>query len=563
MNNNITELRERLRQLEREAQPFKDQLEAHPLHDKSFTENLSGRLYLKNMTDFDEEGQLFFIGDFLTQEEARIFVECSRLWLDINQAFTQAVINKLEAEKRARERSSYFESIEGTSAQQIDELLTEAEETEEATRMLTAELDRIRTTLTLLGWTRYIDSLEGDQKRIMSEIRTIAKGIERPNVRELSETEIIYEIIIDHKYFGAQRPIVLPKETASRPINRELITNTLRPLYFYHLRALEYYELPMKRAESIIETSFARLWGVTEAQHYNTSSLGTFYRTKDKVSNQLTLLEPDIERTLSAENQRDKKKGKQIDVYATLHLSGIEEALEGSSAGIAINRLEPEDRQVLDAIVTVWENGERTTTIQTLYQIITKNPRSRITPEKEEELLNRLRKLSLSYIKINAQAESAYYGGKLKDQIEGTIISISIDTSYVNGALTFNTVHILDLDRSPVYRYAKIKKQIASIPLKYLDTKSANKNRETTRIEDYLIDRIESIENTGSTILMRAIFDSAGIYKEDFKDFKDKRKRTIKKIISILDGYVSTGYISSYKVNSKGRDQNYSVTIKK
>lgn len=566
MERRIPIITEFVRQLTEAAQPHIDTLHAHPLYDEDFA-NASGRLYMKYTNKIEEENAQNPL-PFMADDEYNLFISCSMFWRDVYRVYSDAVVTKISVSRQIADQDKYGEGlILDPDAKPLEDVLRLAEQAEEKTQALMNQVEDIRTQLSLLAWVRYIESLAGDQKKIMSDIRQIAKCIERPNVIMMDESDPdqgrMFMIEVDHEYFAGRDTMLIPNNIADLPYNREKLTEDLKPMFYYHLRALDYYNLKTTAAQKVINTALTRFWSAAEAQNYSTTSLDTFYRTKDKVSNQLTLLEPDSTRRMSAESQKDKRKGKEIDVYATLYLSGIEEALEGSTAGIALNRLEPEDRQVLDAIVTVWENGERTTTIQTIYQIITKNPRSRLTPEKEEELLNRLRKLSLSYIKINASEESQYYGGQLKDQMEGTIISITLDTSYVNGALTYNTVHILDLEKSPVYRYAKIKKQIAAVPFKYLDTKSANKNRETTLIEDCLIDKIESIEHTGDTILIRTILDAAGIHEEGQKDFKKKRQRTIKKITAILDGYVSTGYIISYKINAKGRSKVHSITIRK
>ena len=567
MNHDIPRIKELFEQLTQAAQPYIDTLRAHPLYDESFAENVSGRLYMKHTNKLDEEDIGKHPLPFMAEDEYNLFIDCSMFWRDVYRVYTDAVVTKINASRQLADQEKYPDGlILDPDAQPLEEVLKDAEQAEEEAQALMRSVEDLRLQLSLLAWVRYIESFAGDQKRIMKEIRLIAKHIERPIIYLIDESDPekgkMYQIDIDHDYFAGKEPVFVPHDINDKPFNRDDLTEDLMPLFYYHLRALDYYKLPRDKADKIIETAFNRLWGVPEAKHFNTSSLETFYRTKDKVSNQLTLLEPDEEWQFALESQRDKKKGKLIDVYATLHLKGIEDALEGSSAGIAINRLEPEDRQVLDAIVTVWENGERTTTIQTIYRIITKNPDSRLTPEKEEEILNRLRKLSLSYIKIDATAESVYYES-LRKKIEGSIISISIETDYVNGALTHNAIHILDLDRSPIYQYAKIKNQIASIPLRYLDTKTTNKNRETTLIEDCLIDKIESIEHTGNTILITTIFEAAGIHEEDHKNFKVKRNRTIKKIRDILDGYIGTGYIKGYTINQKGRNKNYSVTIQK
>ena len=565
MNYDIPRITELVEQLTTAAQPYIDTLKAHPLYDEDFA-NASGRLYMKHTNKLDEEN----IGEnplpFMAEDEYNLFVDCSMLWRDIYRVYTDAVLTKISVSRQIADKEMYQQLILDPDAQPLEDVLKEAEEAEDQTQELINAVEDLRTQLSLLAWVRYIESLAGDQKKIMSDIRLIARCIERPLIYMVDEKDItqgrMFEISVDHEYFAGREPMLVPHNISDLPYNREQLTSDLKPMFYYHLRALDYYKLPRKQAEKTINTAFSRLWGTTEIKSYTTSAIDRFYFTKDKVSNQLTLLEPEITRTLGLENKKDKRKGKQIDVYVTLRFDELEESLQGNVAMVSLNKLDSADRQVLDALVTVWANGERTTTVQTIYRIITKNPNSRITPEKEEEILDRLRKLSRTHIKIDATAESAYYGD-LRGQLEGAIASVAIDTAYVNNKLTYNAVHILDLNLSPVYRYAMIKEQIASVPFKMLDTKSANKNDETIDIERYLIDRIESYERTGNTILIEKIFDAADIREENYKEFGVKRKRTIKKITGLLDGYVSTGYIQSYKINSKGKIRNYSITFKK
>lgn len=574
MNHDIPRIKELFEQLTHAAQPYIDTLKAHPLYDESFAENVSGRLYMKHTNKLDEEDIGKHPLPFMAEDEYNLFIDCSMFWRDVYRVYTDAVVTKINASKQLTDSKDYAEGlILDPDAQPLEEVLKDAEQAEEEAQALMRSVEDLRLQLSLLAWVRYIESFAGDQaqKKIMSDIKLIARGIERPFIYLIDEHDPekgrMYQIDIDHEYFAGKEPVFVPHNINDRPFNRDELTEDLMPLFYYHLRALDYYKLPKKQANKTIDAAFTRLWGATEIKNYTTSAVDVFYFTKDKVSNQLTLLEPEITRTLGLESKKDKRKNHQIDVYVTLRFDELEESLQGNIALVSLNKLDSADRQVLDALVTVWANGEKTTTVQSIYRIITKNPNSRITPEKEEEILDRLRKLSRTHIKIDASAEAQYYG-ELRGTIEGAIASVTIDTAYVNNKLTYNAVHILDLNMSPVYRYAKIKEQIASVPFKMLDTKSANKNDETIDIERYLIDRIEAIYKdkktgkiVGDTILIEKIFEAAGIYEEGQKDFKKKKQRTIKKITGLLDGYIETGYIKSYKINSKGKVKNYSITI--
>ena len=572
MDYNIPRITELVNQLIAAAQPYINALHEHPLYDEKFAENVSGRLYMKHTNKLDEEDFGKKPLPFMADDEYNLFIDCSMFWRDVYRVYSDAVVTKVNVSRQIADQDKYGNGlISDPDAQPLEEVLKEAEQAEEKTQALINRIEDLRVQLSLLAWVRYIENLDGDQKKIMDDIKLIARCIERPIIYMVDEKNPdkgrMYDITVDHEYFAGKEPLFVPNNINDRPFNREQLNEDLKPLFYYHLRALDYYNLPRKQAEKTISQAFTRLWGATEIKNYTTSAIDRFYFTKDKVSNQLTLLEPEITRTLGLESKKDKRKGKQIDVYVTLRFNELEESLRGNVAMVSLNKLDSADRQVLDALVTVWANGERTTTVQTIYRIITKNPKSRITPEKEEEILDRLRKLSRTHIRIDATAESDYYG-ELRGTLEGAIASVAIDTAYVNNKLTYNAIHILDLNLSPVYRYASIKEQIASVPIKMLDTKSANKNDETIDIERYLIDRIEGIRTEdgkiiGDTILIEKIFDAAGIHEEGQKDFKKKRQRTIKKITGLLDGYIGTGYIKSYTINSKGKMKSYSITIKK
>lgn len=568
MNYDIPRITELVEQLTTAAQPYIDVLHEHPLYDKDF---VSGRLYMKHTNKLDEEN----IGEnplpFMAEDEYNLFVDCSMFWRDIYRVYTDAVVTKINASRQLADQEKYPDGlILDPDAQPLVDVLKEAEETEEKTQALMNSIADLRQQLSLLAWVRYIESLAGDQKRIMNEIRLIAKSIERPTIYDVDEHSVMYEFVIDHEYFAGREPMLVPKKISDLPYNREKLSEDLMPLFYYHRRALDYYNLPTKSADKIINTAFAHLWGRTEAQHYNTSALRNYYQPTDPVNKQITLFNPGEPFPVAVENKKDRKKRKYLDTYATLQFEGLEEALKDSPAMITLNNLEPDDKQVFDGLITIWENcpederinGTVATTPQILYQAITRNPEGRLNKKKEQELLDRAKKLRHSFIKIDASQEEAYYPGLSRVSLDGAIATVTIGTAYLNNNLVQNAI-FFSLTLSPLYNYAKAKGQIASTPVKMLDTKAVNKNSESSRIEQYLVQRIETVERQGDTILVSKIFDAAEIREEDHKNFKVKRNRTIKKIKALLDGYVETGYLKSYHFNKQGRELYYSVTIKK
>ena len=496
--------------------------------------------------------------------------------MDVNRVYTDAVVTKVNVSRQIDDSDKYGEGlISDPDAQPLEDVLKEAEEAEEKTQALMNAIEDLRQQLSLLAWVRYIESFNGNIKKIMKEIRYIASCVERPNIlmidTKIPEKGSVYEIIIDHEYFAGREPILVPHDISKKPFNQADIENALRPLYYYHLRALDYFKLPNKTANKVIRDAFTHMWSNPDAQHYNTSAIDRYYQPTDKVNKQITLFQPGEPFKIDAANKQDRKKGKRIPIYATLQLEGLEEALKDSEAMITLDKLDPEDKQVLEGLITIWENcpeeervnGYVVTTPQILYRAMTRNPRARISKQKELELIGRVKKLSHSFIKLDATQESKAYNISFDNvSLDGAIVSVTIGTAYLNNNLVQSAI-FFSLYLSPLYNYAKATNRIASTPVKMLDTKAVNKNSESSRIEQYLMQRIETISSQGNKILVRKIFDAAGIYEEDHKDFKKKKQRTIKKIRALLEGYIETGYLRSYHFNKQGRELYYSITIEK
>ena len=282
---------------------------------------------------------------------------------------------------------------------------------------------------------------------------------------------------------------------------------------------------------------------------------GNYVFPIDPISRKITELEvsneTEITNKIDVTGKKDKKKGKEdIITYVTLKNELYDD--------LGITNIDDFDTAVMEAIITEWENGETITTPQSLYRIMTKNFNSRISEEKEEQILESLKKLRTYNIIINADEEAKYYPSLKLKSLEGTLISTSVFKGIYNRKEA--TLISIELKYSPLYIYAKEKKQLCSVPFNCLTTNKVNKNAETIKIERFLISRIESIPRLSNKITLETIFKEAGI-KEACTD-PTKRKRTIKKIKELLDGYIETGYIKGYTVNIKGKAQ-HSITITK
>ncbi len=514
--------------------------------------------------------------DFFTEDERKFFDEIDKADNEARQILSDLLKEKDQIEKAEKRESFYAESFRVLSLSQIME--ENASDTEKVTAAIT-DLTELRSLATGIGWDRYDALLHKNYSRIMAEARAIVKELKAVKFVETAgfKLEVPSALLIKYETdsFTAESITALPDSPT-----KEAVIEVLESLLYHHRKALKESNYKTSQLDTLISSKSKELVESAEISidedtftSLYTTSVETYTLTKDKVSNQLTKLVAGTN-AVATESQRDRKKGKEITTYVTLDFDELEE-----NGVKKIKNLDNMDRELLTAVVSVWEsaslnnevvNGEAVTTLQTLYKIITKNPNSKLdTPEKEKNLADRLMKLNSTNMTINADEEFGYYpalkGAKLERR--GSLISVVIDRATVNGNTVYNAVRIIKLNRSPLYTYAKLKKQMTSIPLKQLDTKARNMNEETIILSGCLIRRIEQIKRNdrGQLIMNEIVIDKllneAGIEPDKYKNFKKKRSDVCKKIDQLLSGYVSTGYIKKYSIVAKGRKQYYKIVI--
>ena len=537
--------------------------ERNPLHDEAYMEVLKRGLKLKKSSDIftDEEREFFDKIDSAEEEARELFSELSR---------------EKDSIERAMKADSLYTNSFRPEGESLPELLVQNENEQGAVMDIIAQLMETRSIATGIGWDRYEAMLHKNYRRINNEVRAIVKELKAVTFLEKDTIKLDFpkalHIQYETEYYEANTLLVLPED-----VTLETTEEVLTPLLYHHRKALEASEYSTTFINTLIHSKNKELAKSAEitidgdafASLY-TTAVENYSFTKDKVSNQLTKLKSGQTRKLALESHKDKKKGSEITTLVTLNFKDLSEGEDGLKK---LKALDTMDRELLNAVVSVWVsadqngeiiNGEAVTTLQTLYRIITKNPNSRLDDEKkEQDLVDRLMKLTSATIAINAEAESKYYQGLTKFERSGALVSVVVDRAIINGNAVDNAVRIIRLDKSPLYTYAKIKNQIASVPLKMLDTKSINKTPETIAIESYLIGRIEAIPHLSNEIIISSLLDEVGIFEKDYKDFKDKRKQVIKKVDALLKGYKSSGYIKNYEFKAGKRIKYYKVVIRK
>ena len=557
----IQYIKTRAEELHAEAESLYSKLPDNPLLDAERTELLYRGLKLKkDSAIFTAEEREFFERIEGADEEAR------------------KILSDLYSEKAQLERAEETDSMYATPIRvlPLSDLMEEnASDTEIVTSAIT-DLMETRNLATGIGWDRYEALLKGNYDRITTEVRAIIKELKSVTLIETAAglkitTPNALLIKYETEDYKAETIRMLPEEPTI-----EVVEDTLAPLLYHHRKALEESEFSTSLIDTLIASKSKELAKASDIsmdeeslKSILTTSIDTLTFTKDKVSNQLTKLVSGKERKLSLENQKDRKKGTEITTLVTLN---FDELAEGEDGIKKLKSLDNMDRVLLDALYSVWVsaeangelvNGTAVTTLQVLYRIITKNPNSRLDAERELDLIDRLHKLSSAILTINATAESKYYKALATFERSGAPVSVVIDRAIINGNVVDNAVYIMGVDKSPLYTYARLKGQIASVPLKQLDTKGRYKTEEMIVIESHLIRRIEALDHISNGILIDSLLEEAGIVPDRYKSFNKKRSETIKKIEDILKGYVVNGYIRKYRIEPKGRLQYYKILIYK
>lgn len=546
--------------LRAQAESYYSELADNPLHDEAYMEILKRGLKLKKESSlFNEEERAFFNAIDLAEDEAR------RLFADLCR-------EKDSIDRAVKTDSMYADTLR-PQGESLPELAERNANEQGAVSDIIANLLETRSIATGIGWERYEALLYKNYKRTTKEIRAIVKELKAVTFLEKESVKLEFpkalHIQYETEHYEANSLLVLPDE-----VSLEYVQEILTPLLYHHKKALEKSEystsllgtLLNSKTKELAKSAEINIVGDELAELYSIA-VENYSFTKDKVSNQLTKLKDGVERKLALENQKDKKKGAEITTLVTLNFKDLS---EGEGGIKKLKYLDNMDRELLNAVVSVWESaningeivkGEAVTTLQTLYRIITKNPNSRLDAKTEQDLVDRLMKLTSAVIAINAEAESKYYKALTNFERSGALVSVVVDRAIINGNSVENAVRIMRLDKSPLYTYAKLKNQIATVPLNLLDTKAVNKTPENIAIESYLISRIESIGHLSNEILISTLLEEVGIFEKDYKDFKDKRKQVIKKVDALLKGYKDNRYIRGYEFKSGKRMKYYKIVI--
>ena len=204
---------------------------------------------------------------------------------------------------------------------------------------------------------------------------------------------------------------------------------------------------------------------------------------------------------------------------------------------IGASELTPFDRMVLDAINTLYIEGENDyITLNMIHHVMTGDYSKRISSNYAREIQNSITKLMYSRIVIKAPEETIIYP-KLKNFVyDSSLLPAERVTATLNGA----EVACIHIDRiPPLFDYANRKNQICRVNISLLRVPIKDSKRETLKymtLVFYLLRRIMSIWSISNTIRYSTIYRDLGYDKETRKVKLGIRKRTKE----ILDGWAGT-----------------------
>ena len=239
-------------------------------------------------------------------------------------------------------------------------------------------------------------------------------------------------------------------------------------------------------------------------------------------------------------------------------------SLDYSDKTISISgrkELTPYDREVHDALVTLYVDGENDyITPQMIYRAMTGNPDARLTAKQQEAISNSLSKLLYSRLVIKASKEECEAYGFDKFSYEGTVIQGEKVTATLNG----NVLEVYHLLKEPVlYTYAEKKSQIGRLDIKLLNS-PVNKNEENITLQSYLYRRILAIKGSGKlspTIVYDTVYKQIELTAASDGALRKKKLKVRNTIKQILDYWKQQGFITGYVENNR-KTEIVSVTIR-
>ena len=321
--------------------------------------------------------------------------------------------------------------------------------------------------------------------------------------------------------------------------------------------AIEYIETCIENKRGMYDTVAKK---TKAAQHPELSVMTTAPKehltTTDKLSGKAFDVENDILYTKKLIAVGVERRGSKKQINTLLSMSF--EELEKAGVIIDTKKLTPFDREVHDAITTLFvEGGNDVMSVEMIYRTMIGKPTARVMPKQAEAITQSITKMMHTLITIDASQEAAVYGfDSLK--YKGNLLYAEMAIASINN----NVIEALHVIKEPVlYTYANRTNRIGRVDMKLLDT-PLNKNEETIILQGYLYRRILAMQHgQNKSIVYDTIYKQLEIDSPSAAALRKKKADVRSKVKSLLDYWKKEKFIAGYVENKRGKEM-YSVTIR-
>ena len=322
-------------------------------------------------------------------------------------------------------------------------------------------------------------------------------------------------------------------------------------------------------------------------QNANRVTPETFFSPKDKVSNVVWNNEIDIGDDIGV-----------ITIFKSENFGCIVklnyEKIMNSNDVITGAELSPFDRNVYDSVVTLYAAGNKMFPLQDIWRVFSQNPNARLTEVERKKLLKSLFHIARFWItivtdhsektevwakknsnpenkpfkperKFYKKLQSSYTGHLLEFRV---IANRCVETVHSNNGQDViekeTTAEIFELGFCPIlYQYAKAKGQVASTPIKLLNTSDRsnkkiviNRGYHNDELATFLAREIDTMKKSSTynkNILLERLYIIDGIneVQTDTNSVNKKKKKTRDKIKKILSHFKINGIIKDYIFRKK------------
>lgn len=322
-------------------------------------------------------------------------------------------------------------------------------------------------------------------------------------------------------------------------------------------------------------------------QNANRVTPETFFSPKDKVSNVVWNNEIDIGDDIGV-----------ITIFKSENFGCIVklnyEKIMNNNDVITGAELSPFDRNVYDSVVTLYVAGNKMFPLQDIWRVFSQNPNAKLTEVERKKLLKSLFHIARFWItivtdhsektevwakknsnpenkpfkperKFYKKLQSSYTGHLLEFRV---IANRCVETVHSNNGQDIiekeTTAEIFELGFCPIlYQYAKAKGQVASTPIKLLNTSDKSNKRivinrgyHNDELATFLAREIETMKKNSTynkNILLEHLYIIDGIneVQTDTNSINKKKKKTRDKIKKILSHFKINGIIKDYIFHKK------------